>query len=136
MYCPERVVLDSKIVYITRHESCDYYGANKTPWKERLNPFRLEFIFLPFTNYRATLNKGGAAWMRISNAIFRLKCQFIKEKFYKISIGSHWMVGAKSTIDLEREINIANGVDPSEIKIEVVRMTRNQFNELPEFDGF
>lgn len=136
MYCPSSIILNSKIVFITLHTSADYYRASQIPWGERLNPLRYELIFAPFTKHRTVINKDGKLATKFSNLIWGLKCAYVKETFYKLSIGSYWIVDSKSIIDIERELQIANGTDPADIKIETVRMTRKEFDALPEFDGF
>ena len=73
MHCPEHIILDSKIVFITLHTSWDYQRLRWVPWRERLNPLRYEFIIAPFTKYRTVINKDGTWARRASNWWWRVK---------------------------------------------------------------
>lgn len=136
MHCPQFIVSDNKYVFVTLNAKWDYLYFKQVPLSERLNPLRYEFILAPFTKYRTVINKDGALAIKFSNLIFRIKGKLIKEDYYRISVESHWLVDRKSIIDLEREALIANGSDPDDIKVEMVRMTRNQFEMLKEHQGF
>lgn len=73
MYCPESIILNSKLIFITIHTKCDYLTKSHIPKKEKINILRYEFIFLPYTKYRFEINKNGKLWNNFSNAIYTIK---------------------------------------------------------------
>lgn len=72
MYCPHKVKLNTRYIYIVRHEKGDYHCG--TPWKQRINPFRYQIsIRNKYNTKRFTINKNGRFHINVSNFIYKVK---------------------------------------------------------------
>lgn len=80
MHCPEVIVFDTDWITITRYGAGDY-GSQRAPLAVRLNIFRYECI-LRMRKCRLRLNSDGRAWLKVSNAMFRLATLYCRHEWY------------------------------------------------------
>lgn len=71
MHDTSHIVLNTRLLMITRHESADYHVP--APWSEVLNPLRYSITLRPGRADHVTLNENGRAALWVANQAFRLK---------------------------------------------------------------
>ena len=67
MECRHKIVLNSRLLFITVHTKADYHFG--IPFLELLNPLRYSVTLFQ----KWTLNKGGRASITASNFVFRCR---------------------------------------------------------------
>lgn len=75
MYCPETIKVWNSALYICHHGKGDISWEYR-PLAERWNLLRYEVGFIRRRNggYAVRINRGGALWRFVSDAVFRVEC--------------------------------------------------------------